>query len=238
VDNVIEVFISLIVILLFVTATAAIEYSKRIRYAQKEFEKSKNGLKDIVLSFNRELRREAENIDIIRYKIEANAAKINSDDKKIEILAYKIGTIENQLANSSESKGDVGSNLEDYVLKLQNIEVLYKKLNDKIVEIESQISNTPTLTEASIEPVITIKRDKVMAALTDTEIQVLEMISDEGAKTAPEITNKLGLSREHTARLMKKLYEKGYLERETGKIPFNYTIKKEMEKFLKKPEPS
>lgn len=237
-DNVIEVFISLIVILLFVTAAAAIEYSKRIRYAQKEYEKSKNGLKDIVLSFNRELRREAENIDIIRYKIEANAAKINSDDKKIETLAYKIGAIENQLANSSESKRDVGSNIEAYELKLQNIELLYKKLNDKIVEVESQISSTPILTEATIEPVITIKRDKAMAALTDTEIQVLEMISDEGAKTAPEITNKLGLSREHTARLMKKLYEKGYLERETGKIPFNYTIKKEMEKFLKKPEPS
>ena len=44
--------------------------------------------------------------------------------------------------------------------------------------------------------------------------------------------NRISLSREHTARLMKKLYEKGYLERETGKIPFRYTVKKEMEKFL------
>jgi hypothetical protein len=44
------------------------------------------------------------------------------------------------------------------------------------------------------------------------------------------------LSREHTARLMKKLYEEGYLERETSKIPFKYSVKKEMEKFLKKTE--
>jgi hypothetical protein len=35
---------------------------------------------------------------------------------------------------------------------------------------------------------------------------------------------------------MKKLYEEGYLERETDKIPFRYTVKKEMEKFLKKAE--
>jgi hypothetical protein len=35
---------------------------------------------------------------------------------------------------------------------------------------------------------------------------------------------------------MKKLYEEGYLERETGNIPFRYTVKKEMEKFLKKAE--
>ena len=37
---------------------------------------------------------------------------------------------------------------------------------------------------------------------------------------------------------MKKLYEEGYLEREVGKIPFSYSIKKEMEKLLKKTENS
>jgi hypothetical protein len=35
---------------------------------------------------------------------------------------------------------------------------------------------------------------------------------------------------------MKKLYEEGYLERDTGKIPFKYSVKKEMEKLLKKTE--
>jgi DNA-binding Lrp family transcriptional regulator len=58
----------------------------------------------------------------------------------------------------------------------------------------------------------------------------------EGAKTAPEIKDRVHLSREHTARLMKKLYEEGYVERETGKIPFKYNIKKEMAKLLKKTE--
>jgi DNA-binding MarR family transcriptional regulator len=72
--------------------------------------------------------------------------------------------------------------------------------------------------------------------LTDTEISVLEMLAAEGSKTAPEIKEKVQLSREHTARLMKKLYEEGYLERETNKIPFKYSVKKEMENLLKKPE--
>jgi DNA-binding IclR family transcriptional regulator len=64
----------------------------------------------------------------------------------------------------------------------------------------------------------------------------LEMLAAEGAKTAPEIKERVQLSREHTARLMKKLYEEGYLERETNKIPFKYSVKKEMENLLKKPE--
>lgn len=75
-----------------------------------------------------------------------------------------------------------------------------------------------------------------MSRLTDTELSVLELLASEGPKTAPEIKERVKLSREHTARLMKKLYEEGYLERETGKIPFKYTVKKEMEKLLKKTE--
>jgi DNA-binding MarR family transcriptional regulator len=90
--------------------------------------------------------------------------------------------------------------------------------------------------EAKIEAVIPIKREKVLAPLTETELSVLEMLSVEGPKTAPEIKEKIKLSREHTARLMKKLYESGYLERETGKIPFKYSVKKEMEKLLRKTE--
>lgn len=35
---------------------------------------------------------------------------------------------------------------------------------------------------------------------------------------------------------MKKLYEEGYVERETEKLPFKYSVKKEMEKLMKKPE--
>ncbi len=90
--------------------------------------------------------------------------------------------------------------------------------------------------ETKSEPVISIRRDKAMAPLTDTEIAVLEMLAAEGPKTAPEIKERVHLSREHTARLMKKLYEGGYLERETNKIPFKYSVKKEMETLLRKPE--
>ena len=83
---------------------------------------------------------------------------------------------------------------------------------------------------------IPIKREKALSPLTETELIVLETLAIEGFKTTSDIRNKIKLSREHTARLMKKLYEKGYLERETGKIPFRYSIKTEMKKFLAKAE--
>jgi hypothetical protein len=52
--------------------------------------------------------------------------------------------------------------------------------------------------------------------------------------TAPDVKDEINLTREHTARLMKKLYETGYLERETRKLPYYYSIKEEMVKILKK----
>jgi len=102
--------------------------------------------------------------------------------------------------------------------------------------LQGEVQKIYTTPERNVEPVIPIRRDKALAALTETEIAVLEMLTAEGAKTAPEIKERVQLSREHTARLMKKLYEEGYLERETGKIPFKYNVKKEMETLLKRPE--
>ncbi len=75
-----------------------------------------------------------------------------------------------------------------------------------------------------------------MAQLTATELRVLEILANEEQKTAPEIKSEIGLTREHTARLMKKLYQKGYVERDEGKTPYAYRIKEEMRKILKKTE--
>jgi uncharacterized membrane protein len=128
--------------------------------------------------------------------------------------------------------------------KLQSLESVQEALKNKLASIEEEIHKLSVAPEINVEmpaqvmPVMPIRRDKALAALTETEVAVLEFLSSEGPKTAPEIKEKVGLSREHTARLMKKLYEEGYVERETGKLPFKYRVKVEMEKLLKKPEPT
>jgi DNA-binding MarR family transcriptional regulator len=59
---------------------------------------------------------------------------------------------------------------------------------------------------------------------TPTELQVLTLLASEGPKSAPEIGKAIGRSREHTARLMKKLYEEGYTRRDQTRIPFRYSV--------------
>ena len=234
--SVLEILLTLIGILLAATIGASIEYYRQIRRAQKEYEKARRAVEDIVLSFNRELRREASRLELMAYKVEGNTAKANTSLKMADIIEKKIAPFESKLKLISENDANILSKIAEVGSKTQNIEAANQTLKTKIAEVEEQVQKLSAIPEIKSEPVIPIRRDKAIGALTDTEITVLEMLSAEGSKTAPEIKERVQLSREHTARLMKKLYEKGYLERETGKIPFRYNVKKEMKKFLKKAE--
>jgi chromosome segregation ATPase len=236
VNIVIDFITALLGVLITVTVGASVEYYRRLREAQKEYEKARSAVEDIVLSFNRELKREADRLELLAYKIEGSNAKADASVKRTDAVEQKFAPLESQLSIVSENQATVISQAAEANRKIQTLEAGQETLKAKLAGLEEQTQKFTAIPEMPSEPVIPIKRDKAMAALTDTEVAVLEMLFAEGAKTAPEIKERVQLSREHTARLMKKLYEKGYLERETGKIPFKYTVKKEMEKFLKKPE--
>ena len=225
------------------TAVISIEYYTQLRKAQKEYEKAKNVVSDVVFSFHRELKREAEQLDQIAFKIEGNFARSDESLKKAESVEKRLPPMEEQVNAISQSLRQASTGMLEGLTgldtKIKEIEQTQQSVNARISEFEVQIQKLKEIPEIQVEaptPVIPIKRDKAMAALTETEIQVLEMLAAEGPKTAPEIKERVQLSREHTARLMKKLYEEGYLEREAGKIPFKYSIKAEMEKLLKKTE--
>lgn len=196
-------------------------------------------------SFNRELKREADRLETINFKVEGTSAKadnslkkINNVEKRITPFEEKLGAIIQTISQMlSQNNTTILSGLSGLELKIKDIEASQEKLQLKISVFEEEIQKIAlTPPEIKKDPVIFIKRDKAMASLTDTEITVLEILSKEGPKTAPEIKERVQLSREHTARLMKKLYEEGYLEREAAKIPFRYSIKKEMENLMQKAE--
>jgi DNA-binding MarR family transcriptional regulator len=71
---------------------------------------------------------------------------------------------------------------------------------------------------------------------TATELQVLTMLANEGPKSAPEIGRIVGRSREHTARLMKRLFEEGYIRRDQTRIPFRYSLVERLKQSFVKQE--
>jgi Fic family protein len=205
----------------------AIECQRRLRRARREYQKAKETVGDIVLSFSRQLEREAKKLDVLAYKVESVESKSDRALHKAEEASMH--------APEHEDKKDITERLIDLEGKLRDTVTSREALIAKITLLEDKAKQFLTFPEARIESVIPLKREKALAQLTGTELIVLEMLLSEGPKTAPEVKGKVKLSREHTARLMKKLYEDGYLERQTARIPFKYSIKEEMSKLLKRP---
>jgi predicted transcriptional regulator len=218
------------------TIVVAAEYYKQLRKARKEYEKAKAAVDHIVLSFNRQFKREDEKLEAIAYKVEASASRSTNSRDNMEDMGKRLTVLETKSTTDSSKMDGTISRLDVIEKGLRDLVASQEAVTSKITVIEQQRKELPEIAEVGLEAVIPIRRDKAMSHLTDTEVSVLETLVSEGSKTAPEIRERVKLSREHTARLMKKLYEEGYLERETGKIPFKYSVKKEMEKLLKKTE--
>lgn len=219
-----------------VAVGAAFEYYRHIVKVKGEYEKAKEAFNDVILSFSRELKRVAEALERVSYKVDAASSRSNEALKMVENLEGKVSGLEVKVSFAPEEFKEIRAKLEEVDKKTRDIVASHETLITKITSLEEQAQKLSMLPEPSVEAVIPIKREKALAPLTETELAVLEMLAAEGPKTAPEIKDRIKLSREHTARLMKKLYEEGYLERDSSKIPFKYGVKKEMEKLLKKTE--
>jgi len=226
--DVMEPYVLLIstIFLLVLTGVTTVLYYRRIKGAKTKYEEAKDVVGDIVVSFNKQLQRHEEQLEKTSYRMEGLAAKSEKIVVKVEELGKQTNDLASKVASASDTQNRLNRDIEDVKEKLNDI----KKAQE---EIEKHISETP---EVKIESAIPIKREYALAPLTETELRVLEFIAEGGEKTAPEIRDLTKLTREHSARLVKKLYEEGYLERDTGKTPFRYRVKDEMLKILKKNE--
>ncbi len=231
-----DTLLVLVGVLLAATIGAAAEYYRQIRRLQKEYEKAKEAVEDIVLSFNRQLKREAEKLEVVAYKVEGLSSKGDRALKMVEGVEKELYALKPRIRLMLQDRESILVKLDETDKKMRDTITSQMKLAAKISGLQKEARQFTTAPESRIEAVIPIRREKALAPLTDTELSVLEILAQEGPKTAPDIKDAIKLSREHTARLMKKLYETGYLDRNTSRIPFKYRVKKEMEKLLKKTE--
>ncbi len=224
-----DVSLIVAIVLLLVSFGCATLYYRQIKRARKSYEDARGAVGDVVISFTRQLQRHEDKLGVITYKTEAFSSRSEDHAKKLKMHTRQLS----DLADKMESFTGIEKKV------MAQIETVSKKVNDVTTKQESlvkKIAETPMVSETKIKAAIPIKRERALAPLTETELIVLEALASEGEKTAPEIRDKIKLTREHTARLMKKLYEKGYLERDSGKMPYTYRIKDEMKRILSKTE--
>jgi DNA-binding MarR family transcriptional regulator len=230
-----DVLLSTTAVLLVVTILASILYYRRIRSLSQEYEKAREVVSDIVVGVDSQFRRQDDRVLFIAQEIEKTSLENKNVVKKVEDYKRRLMDFNTQLGEVPQIEEKFSGQLREMKREVEGIKGAQEKVLQKIGEIE-KLKQEVYVPEAKIEAAIPIKKEKALAPLTETELLVLEIISKEGEKTAPEIKEKVGLTREHTARLMKKLYKDGYLERDTHKMPYVYRLKEEMQKILKKRE--
>lgn len=211
-----DIFWIVSILFLFFTIVMTALYYKRMKKVTNEYAEAKNVVSDITVSFNKQMQRQEEHLGKVSYRMEALSERGEDMAAKVEGLEPRIIDVVSKLNKSIE-------NLKEKMGEVEKAQEEIKKQALKIPEV-------------NIEAVIPIKKERALAPLTETELHILEIIAEGGEKNAPEIKDLIKLTREHTARLVKKLYEDGYLERNTEKTPYAYRVKEEMLKILKKIE--
>lgn len=233
-----EVMLGVTSILLFGTILAIILYYRRIRGLNQEYESAKGIVNNIVVGIDKEFSRQKDRVIFFAQKIEDILLDNKHIAEKVEAYKNRLNEINDAVTNNVPQLDEKFSEkLEEIRNDVSELKEVQERVLKKLVEVE-KIKKEDDVSEVKIKAAIPIRKEKALEPLTETELMVLETIGREGEKTAPEIRDKITLTREHTARLMKKLYKDGYLERDTHKMPYVYRLKEEMKKILKKREVS
>jgi len=232
-----DLFLMVALLLMLVTVGAASLYYRRIRRAQEAYKDAKSVVGDVIISFNKQLKRQEDRLDAVTHKIDALSSKSEKIVSEIKHRDGQMADLTSKIKDTLETEQKFSTRFKEVDERIGDLVATQKEMLQKIDGFEKKVEREiPVMPEAKIEAAIPIKKERALAPLTETELNVLEVLAKEGRKTAPEIRERIKLTREHTARLMKKLYEDGYLERDTQKIPYAYRIRGEMLKILRKRE--
>lgn len=209
--------------LFIVTLVASWIFYQRIKMAQTEYEDSKESVRNITFGFTRQVQR-----------IEHEVQRLGRETNQARYIA-------------SEAIRSNQSNTQAALEGLKKIQ----KVDERIDQIESSLANmkkeVKKLSEeprpvvipkgVEVDAPIPVQEEDIFKELTETELDVLRLIVDMREGTVPEIREKIDKTREHTARLLKKLYDQGFIDRNTSSMPYRYYIRPEIKDlFLEQKE--
>lgn len=217
--------------LLALILTASFIFFKRIKAAQAEYEDAKEAVHSITSGFSRQVAKLRQELD--HSNVEASTAKIAAS----EALKVNVET-KNSTLKSFEAIKNIQDQTETDRTSIKNLEVRLNDTDTTIDSLKKEMQKLSTVSKSRINipqqvpAAIPVQQENIIEKLTDTEISILQKIADLNEGTVPEIKLHLGLTREHTARMLKKLYETGYVDRSTNAMPYRYSVRKEIRDLM------
>ena len=202
------------------TLVFVVVYYSRLKGVSKEYYEAKDIVERIVITFKNRYDEVSAGLRGLEEKIAQTPLSVSEVTEKMtflnESLQKGIEALETTKGVTDRLVGDVG--------RLQKDVEGIKETQSKLVADISEPSQfqAPLSERKVLQRQAELQQGPVTFYVTSTEKIVLDYLLLEGPRTAREIEVKIGKTREHTARLMKKLWQQGYVERETNRIPFTY----------------
>lgn len=171
-----------------------------------------------------------ESASLVGVIVDALSARIQRSEAIIVALRSDVSSatrlsesLEGQQRTLHASYDEVTRQLQEMLATDKKLIAEFEQVKSKLSQIQQRGSIGEGLPKPENLPLAASGAD-LLANLTPTEHETLEILKAEGPKGAPELGKRLGKSREHTARLMKKLYLEGYVNRESNHAPFRYRL--------------
>ncbi|MEM3383565.1 MAG: winged helix-turn-helix domain-containing protein [Nitrososphaerales archaeon] len=199
------VIITIASITIFTSIIVLFRYLPEIRKFTKEQKEASEIVKGVISELNN--------------RLDLQDQKILDQQVRLDVLELKLDHLSKALGK--EGKEEVKPRgVQDTERILEEVKGLLKDLSkseepSKRFELKNFIKKTGELKE-----------------LSPTEELVLKLLK-EGEQTPKQIQQKINKSREHTARLMKRLFELGYVTREDQKKPYVYKITEKGESLIR-----
>jgi DNA-binding MarR family transcriptional regulator len=200
-----------------VTSVASFIYYVKISQAQKEYENARDIIRGITSGFTRQISR-----------ITAAISNFESDASDTHRIAAQAIEASKVAVEASKSGVDERKALAE---QLKRAEKTLEEMRTEIQEISRR--PVPLATGVTMDAPILLQQKDVLDQLTPTELTVLKMIDEMGEGSVPEIREKIQKTREHTARLLKKLFDRGFIDRNTSGMPYRYHLLKEIVELVK-----
>jgi predicted nuclease with TOPRIM domain len=204
------------------------KYYDKIINARKEYDVAKQLVSNIVLTFRK---------------------RIDDQNEKVDSTIYNVEELQSSIEKSRIQENYFQDKINSLIKGMTSAFIINKKLVDKLIDINIKINELKKYDELLYNTIESFKKEQKESLqkpilnlppdqrssfikLTTTERQIIRILLSEGAKTAPNVMKEISKTREHTSRLMKKLWQEGYIERDTNSIPFIYRPTKELEKII------
>lgn len=172
-------------------------------------------------------------------RIEQNQVLTRELSEQLQILSANHSrlSVEGENADKERLLGfmqDWMGNVKRVIEKVDGLQKNLRSVEREVQEMRGRVNqmSVPGKRAAdALETPVGVVTEETLAKLSPTERGVLELLAG-GARAAPEIGRLVTKSREHTARLMKSLFEQGFVEREANRQPYEYRLNDKVREVL------